>query len=62
MTGIIDYNAGNIRSVERALAFLGADYRVSRRPQDLEGADRLIFPGVGEAKFAMGELRRNNFV
>ncbi len=61
MTGIIDYNAGNIRSVERALAFLGADYRVSRRPQDLEGADRLIFPGVGEAKFAMGELRTTGF-
>jgi len=61
MIGIIDYNAGNIRSVERALASLGVDYRISKKPADLEGADRLIFPGVGEAKFAMGELRATGF-
>ncbi len=57
MTGIIDYNAGNIRSVELALRALGAEYRISKKPADLEDADRLIFPGVGEAKFAMAELR-----
>ncbi len=57
MTGIIDYNAGNIRSVELALRALGADYRISKKPSDLERVDRLIFPGVGEAKFAMAELR-----
>ncbi len=61
MIGIIDYNAGNIRSVERALASLGVDYRISKSPRELETADRLVFPGVGEAKFAMGELRATGF-
>jgi len=61
MTGIIDYNAGNIRSVELALKSLNVEYRISKRPSDLEKADRLIFPGVGEAKFAMRELRAFGF-
>ena len=61
MTGIVDYNAGNIRSVERALAALGAPYVLSKNPRDLEGADRLIFPGVGEAKYAMEQLAATGF-
>lgn len=61
MTGIIDYNAGNIRSVELALRTLGADYLISKKPADLAGVDRLVFPGVGEAKFAMAELRASGF-
>jgi glutamine amidotransferase len=61
MTGIVDYNAGNIRSVERALMAIGADYRISKDPRDLAHADRVIFPGVGEAKFAMGELKKTGF-
>lgn len=61
MTGIIDYNAGNIRSVERALASLNVEYRISKNPRDLENADRVIFPGVGEAKFAMRELAKSGF-
>jgi len=61
MTGIVDYNAGNIRSVELALLSLGSEYRISKNPADLEGADRLIFPGVGEAKFAMRELKKTGF-
>jgi len=61
MTGIVDYNAGNIRSVELALLSLNVEYRISRNPADLAGADRLIFPGVGEAKFAMEELRKSGF-
>ncbi len=61
MVGIIDYNAGNIRSVERALAYLGLEYRISKKPAELEKADRLIFPGDGEARFAMRELRSTGF-
>ncbi len=61
MTGIVDYNAGNIRSVELALLSLGVEYRISRTPADLESADRLIFPGVGEAAFAMQELKKAGF-
>jgi imidazole glycerol phosphate synthase, glutamine amidotransferase subunit len=61
MTGIVDYNAGNIRSVELALQNLRAEYRISKIPADLAGADRIIFPGVGEARFAMRELRSSGF-
>lgn len=61
MTGIIDYNAGNIRSVELALLSLQIEYRISKNPADLSDADRIIFPGVGEAKFAMMELKKSGF-
>ncbi len=61
MVGIVDYNAGNIKSVERALSFLKADYVLSKNPKDLENADRLIFPGVGEAAYAMEQLKKTGF-
>ena len=56
MIGIVDYNAGNIKSVERALDFLGAKYILSKNPADLAKVDRVIFPGDGEAAYAMREL------
>ena len=61
MIGIVDYNAGNIKSVERALGFLKADYILSKNPRDLEKADKLIFPGVGEAAYAMDQLKKTGF-
>ena len=61
MTGIIDYNAGNIRSVERALDSLGCEYIVSKSPEELEKADKLIFPGVGDACYAMEQLKASGF-
>lgn len=61
MIGIVDYNAGNIKSVERALGFLKADYILSKNPKDLEKADKLIFPGVGEAAYAMDQLKKTGF-
>ena len=61
MTGVIDYNAGNIKSVERALDYLKAPYVVSKNPLDLENADRIIFPGVGEASYAMEQLKKSGF-
>lgn len=61
MIGIVDYNAGNIRSVELALVSLKVEYRISKKPSELEGADRIIFPGVGEARFAMKELKSSGF-
>lgn len=57
MTGVVDYNAGNVRSVEHSLASLGAPFVLSNRPKDLEPCDRLIFPGVGNAGYAMAQLR-----
>lgn len=61
MTGIIDYSAGNIKSVERALSWLGAEYIISKNPRDLEHADRFIFPGVGDARYAMKQLAASGF-
>lgn len=55
--GIIDYDAGNLKSVETALNFLGAEYFVSSDPDKLIKSDKLIFPGVGEAYSSMGILQ-----
>ena len=57
-TAVIDYEAGNLRSVETALGHLGADYYVSPEPKDILKADRVVFPGVGEARSAMEVLNR----
>ena len=45
MIGIIDYDAGNIKSVEKALAYLGEETVVSRDPEVLLKADKVILPG-----------------
>lgn len=61
MTGIVDYNAGNITSVAHALDYLSRPFIVSKIPHDLESCDSLIFPGVGDAAFAMSELKKTGF-
>lgn len=61
MIGIVDYNAGNIRSVERALEKLGTPYILSKKPCELAGCSRLIFPGVGDAAYAMEQLHASGF-
>lgn len=61
MTGIVDYNAGNITSVERALTSIGAPYVISKKPEDLKNCDRIIFPGVGDAAYAMDQLKKTGF-
>ena len=61
MTGIVDYNAGNIRSVERALHAIQAPYVVSKNPRELALCSRLIFPGDGDAAYAMSQLKRTGF-
>ena len=62
MIGIIDYDAGNIRSVEKALAYLGEETVVSRDPQVLLKSDKVILPGVGSFGQAMENLHRYNLV
>ena len=57
MIAIIDYGAGNIRSVQNALARLGTQSKLTKDPRELREADKVIFPGVGEASFAMNQLR-----
>ena len=61
MIGIIDYNAGNVTSVERALRNLNIDFLMSKNPQELENCDKLIFPGVGDASYAMQQLAKLGF-
>lgn len=57
MIAIIDYGAGNIRSVEKALVHLGADVTVTQDPDTLLSADAAILPGVGSFGDAMNTLR-----
>lgn len=57
MTGIIDYDAGNIKSVEKALLKLGEEAVITRDKNTLFNADRVILPGVGAFGDAMGKLR-----
>ena len=54
---IINYNAGNIRSVTFALGRLGIEPVLSDEPEVINAADKIIFPGVGEASSAMRFLR-----
>jgi len=61
MIGIVDYNAGNITSVERALKKLNIEYLRSKNPEDLKDCEKLIFPGVGDAAYAMVQLKETGF-
>lgn len=58
--GVVDYEAGNLRSVETVLKHLGADYIISNNPDVLFKSDKIIFPGVGEASSAMSVLKRDS--
>lgn len=58
MIAIIDYDAGNIKSVEKAMEYLGQEVKVTRDPKVILGADKVILPGVGAFGDAMGKLRQ----
>lgn len=62
MIGLIDYDAGNIRSVEKALRYLGQKVILTRDPQVLLKADKVILPGVGSFGHAMENLNRYGLV
>lgn len=57
MIGIVDYGAGNIRSVMNALRFCGAKFCLARSPEELLGCDKALLPGVGAFGEAMDKLR-----
>jgi glutamine amidotransferase len=57
MIALIDYGAGNLRSVENAVARLDATCTIASTPEDLANARAIIFPGVGAAGPAMAGLR-----
>ena len=56
MVAIIDYDAGNIKSVEKAVRYLGKEAAVTADPKKILAADRVILPGVGSFGDAMGRL------
>lgn len=57
MIGIIDYDAGNLRSVEKALQYLGKETIVTRDSEQIRKADKVILPGVGAFGDAMKKLQ-----
>ena len=57
MIAIIDYDAGNIKSVEKAIQFLGGQTVLTRDPEEILKADHIILPGVGAFKDAMERLK-----
>ncbi len=62
MIAIIDYDAGNLRSVEKALLQLGEDVVITRDKQQLLKADKIILPGVGHFGDAMNKLHQYQLV
>ena len=58
MIAIIDYDAGNLTSVARALTHLGYENEITAVPETILAADQVIFPGVGAAKATMETLRQ----
>jgi len=57
MIAIIDYDAGNLRSIQRALLETGAEVTITSDPKEVVAADRVVFPGDGHAKTAMETLQ-----
>lgn len=57
MIAIVDYDAGNLTSVARAISYLGIAHTITNDPSVIAGADRVVFPGVGAAGSAMKSLK-----
>lgn len=58
LIAILDYDAGNIKSVEKAMLFLGQDVVITRDRETILNADKVILPGVGAFGDAMGKLHQ----
>ena len=62
MVAIIDYDAGNIKSVEKAIQFLGQEAVITRNPEEILNASHVILPGVGAFGDAMEKLHKYDLV
>ena len=60
MIAIIDYDAGNIKSVEKALLYLGQEVKITSDPSEILSADKVILPGVGAFGDAMEKLKERH--
>lgn len=59
MIAVIDYGAGNLKSVTKALSFLGFENTIAAEPEELERADAMVLPGVGAFPKCMEALKRH---
>lgn len=62
MIAIVDYGAGNLRSVQNTLKHVGAETKTVSKPSELDGADKIVLPGVGAFGAGMAALRESGFV
>lgn len=62
MIAIIDYDAGNLKSVEKALQFIGEDCIITRNNEEILKCDKVILPGVGSFADAMNKLHKYDLV
>lgn len=62
MLAVLDYGAGNIASVANILQSIAVDFVVSNDIKILQTADKILFPGVGHASFAMNKLHEFNLI
>lgn len=62
MIAVIDYDAGNLKSVEKALLHLGQKVRITRDKNEILQADKVILPGVGSFGEAMNKLRNYQLI
>ena len=62
MIAIIDYDAGNLKSVQKALAYIGQESLITRDRKELLGADKVILPGVGAFGGAMENLKKYDLI
>ena len=62
MIGVIDYEIGNLRSVQRAIEHVGGQVCLVRTPEELARADKIVLPGVAAFKDAMDQLRQQELV
>lgn len=62
MITIIDYEAGNLKSICNMLDFVGCEYKISSNPQEIQMAERIIFPGQGHFAQAMKNLENKGLI
>jgi glutamine amidotransferase len=62
MIAIIDYQMGNLRSVQKAFERVGSTAIITSHPEDIERADKVVLPGVGAFRDAIAELRQRDLI
>ena len=62
MLAIVDYQMGNLRSVQKGFERVGADAVITSDPSEIAAADKVVLPGVGAFEDAIGELHRRDLV